>query len=203
VSKPEDTLAPLLAALRDLISWFENADIRGAIIGGVAASLLGRPRVTRDVDALAVLDEEQWEKFLGAGAKFGFVPRRQDALAFAQSTRVLLVRHDASGIDVDIVFAALPFEKDAVARAKSLSLGGLRIPLVTPEDLIIMKAVARRPRDIADIEALLETHPALNLRTVRRWVREFSAALGMPDILRDLESILKRRQGKKRKKSRL
>lgn len=203
MTKPEDALVPLLAALNDLISWFEKADVRAAVIGGVAASLLGRPRVTRDVDALAVLDEQQWEKFLGAGAAFGFVPRRHDALAFAQSTRVLLVRHDVSGIDVDIVFAALPFEKEAVARAKSLSLGGLRIPLVVPEDLIVMKAVARRPRDIADIEALLDTHPKLNLRRVRRWVREFSAALGMPDILRDLESIIKRGQGKKRKRSRL
>jgi hypothetical protein len=203
VGKPEEALAPLLAALRDLVLWFENADIRGAVIGGVAASLLGRPRVTRDVDALAVLDEQQWEKFLSAGAGFGFVPRRPDVLPFARSTRVLLVRHHASGIDVDIVFAGLPFEKEAVARAESLNLGGLRIPLVVPEDLIIMKAVARRPRDIADIEALLDVHPKLNLRRVRRWVREFSAALGMPDILRDLESILKRRQGKKRKKSRL
>lgn len=202
MSKPEDTLAPLLAALRDLISWFENADIRGAVIGGVAASLLGRPRVTRDVDALAVLDEERWEKFLGAGAGFGFVPRRHDALAFAQSTRVLLAHHNASGIDVDIVFAGLPFEKAAVAGAQSLSVGGLRIPLVVPEDLIIMKAVARRPRDIADIEALLDAHPKLNVRKVRRWVREFSTALGMPDILTGFESILKQRQGKKRKRPR-
>ncbi|OGQ78349.1 MAG: hypothetical protein A3F90_01865 [Deltaproteobacteria bacterium RIFCSPLOWO2_12_FULL_60_19] len=197
MTKPEDTLAPLLAALRDLISWFENTAVHGAIIGGVAASLLGRPRVTRDVDALAVLDEEQWEKFLSAGAAFGFTPRRPDALAFAQSSRVLLARHNASGIDVDIVFAGLPFEKDAVASAESLSLGGLRIPLVTPEDLTIMKAVARRPRDIADIEGLLDTHPKLNLRKVRRWVREFSTALGMPDILTDFERVLKRRQGKK------
>lgn len=49
MTKPEEALAPLLAALRDLVLWFENADIRGAVIGGVAASLLGRPRVTRDV----------------------------------------------------------------------------------------------------------------------------------------------------------
>ena len=158
MTKPEDVLAPLVAALRDLISWFESADVDGAVIGGVAASLLGRPRVTRDVDAMVVLDETHWGQFLSAGSEFGFVPRRHDALRFARSTRVLLVRHQPSGIDADIVFAGLPFEKEAVARAASLSLGAFRVPLVVPEDLIIMKAVARRPRDIADIEVCPRCH---------------------------------------------
>jgi len=56
-----------------------------------------------------------------------------------------------------------------------------------------MKAVAHRPRDLGDIEAVLDAHPELDAQRVRRWVREFSMALAMPDLLTDLEKMLKKR----------
>lgn len=188
-----EPLAPLLTALGDLTAWLKAAQVSGVIIGGVAASLLGRPRVTRDIDALVVLDETDWARFLAAGKQFGFVPRRPDAIDFARQARVLLVQHAPSGIDVDIVFGALPFEEEAVANAISVDVAGIRLSLPTPEDLVIMKAVAHRPRDLGDIEAVLDTHPELDAQRVRRWVREFSMALGMPDLLTDLEKMLKKR----------
>jgi predicted nucleotidyltransferase len=190
-------LTPLLTVLGDLVAWLEAGEVPGIVIGGVAASLLGRPRLTRDVDALVLVAEGRWPEFLAAGAEFGFTPRRSDTLAFAQETRVLLLRHEKSGIDVDMVFGSLAFEKEAVARATWVELGGVRVPLPLSEDLIIMKAVAHRPRDLADIEAILAAHPKLNLRRVRRWVREFSQALEMPEILNDLEALIApRRRGK-------
>jgi predicted nucleotidyltransferase len=196
MSEPTD-LTPLLAVLRDLLAWLEVRQVPGVVIGGLAASILGRPRLTRDVDVLVLMEEGLWADFLIAGAKYGFSPRREDVLAFAQETRVLLVRHQESGIDVDIVFGSLPFEKEAVARATWMELGGVRAPLPLPEDLIIMKAVAHRPQDLADIEAILAAHPKLNLRRARRWVREFAAALSMPEILNDLEVLLSQRKKRK------
>ena len=52
--------ASLESALADLMGWLDAAHIPSMIIGGVAASVLGRPRLTRDVDALAVLPEADW-----------------------------------------------------------------------------------------------------------------------------------------------
>ncbi|MFZ5453111.1 MAG: hypothetical protein ACOZF2_14735 [Thermodesulfobacteriota bacterium] len=60
-----------------------------------------------------------------------------------------------------------------------------------------MKAVAHRPQDLADIEAILAAHPKINTRRVRRWVREFAVALEIPEILTDLEALLA--QGRKRR----
>lgn len=193
-----EPLAPLLAALRDLVVWLQAEHVPGVVIGGVAASLLGRPRATRDIDAMVLLAEDSWERFLLSGARFGFVPRRLDTLAFARQTRVLLVHHEPSGIDADIVFGRLPFEEEAIARVVSVDLGGVSVPLATPEDLIIMKAVAHRPRDLADIESLLDAHAHLDLRRVRRWVRKFSDALDMPGLFNDLEIILSRPRKRKR-----
>jgi hypothetical protein len=185
-------LAPLVAALRDLLAWWQATQVRGMVIGGVAASLLGRPRVTRDVDGVVWLAEDQWAPFLAAAAPFGFVPRSADALAFARQARVLLMHHQASGIDVDIAFGALPFEEEALARAQVIEVSGLQVPLPTPEDLIVMKAVAHRPRDQADIAAIVDAQGKLNLRRVRQWVRAFAEALEMPELWDDLESMLRR-----------
>jgi len=195
-------LAPLLTVLRHLTAWLQAEQVRGVVIGGVAASLWGRPRLTRDVDALVLLEEGRWGDFLAAGAGHGFLPRRADALAFALETRVLLMRHGESGIDLDLVFGSLPFEKEAAIRAKWVDLGGVAIPLSSPEDLIVMKAVAHRPRDLEDIAAILAAQPELNVRRVRRWLREFSGALAMPEILNDLEALLSQRRKRPRTRPR-
>ncbi len=188
------TLDPLLSALRDLVAWLEARQVPGLIIGGVAVSLLARPRVTRDVDAMVLLDDARWEEFLNSGTRFGFHPRMENSLGFARKKRVLLLRHKPSGVDVDLVFGSLSFEKEAVARSRRVVVGGVALPLPSPEDLIIMKAIAPRARDQGDIEALLDAQPKLDLRRIRRWVRELSRAMDKPDVARELERILTRRR---------
>jgi len=187
-----DTLATLRSSLQAIVRWWRAAGVRGIVIGGVAASILGRPRLTRDVDGLVLLEEERWEQFVAKAARFGLAERIPEALAFAREARVLLLRHESSQIDVDISMGALPFEEDAIARKISKRLGRLTIPLPTPEDLIIMKAVAHRPRDLADIEGILAGAGRLNLRRIRRWVREFANTLGSQEIMTDLEKVLKK-----------
>lgn len=189
--------APPEATLRALVKWLRSEHVPGLVIGGVAASLLGRPRFTRDVDVLVLLGEDRWQKFLNAAAKFGFVPRIDNPLAFARRSRVFLLSHKASGVDVDISLAGLPFEEESIARGRWMKVGRLSLPLPTPEDLIIMKAVAHRPQDIADIEALLAAKSKLNLRQIRKWLEEFSAALDMPEILNDFEDSLIRKRTRK------
>jgi hypothetical protein len=191
-----------VAPLADLVEWWQSQDVPGLVIGGLAVALLGRPRVTRDVDALVLLAEERWPAFMEAGRAFGFVPRQPDALDFAHEARVLLLRHQPTGIDVDVVLGSLPFEEEAVARAVAVQVAGVPVPLPTPEDLIIMKAVAHRDRDLLDIEGLLAVHLDLDLRRVRRWVRTFADALETPQLYDDLQQRLRRRARRKRGKGR-
>jgi hypothetical protein len=65
---------------------------------------------------------------------------------------------------------------------------------VTPEDLIVMKAVANRPRDLIDIASVVEAQPDLDVARVRRWVHEFADALETPEILGELNRILSQRK---------
>ena len=85
---------------------------------------------------------------------------------------------------------ALWFESEEVPYT---TVGGAKVKVPTPEDLIIMKAVAQRPKDMGDIEALLRVHENLDLNRIRYWAGEFAAALETPGILDDLERMLTQR----------
>lgn len=164
------------------------------IVGGIAASILGRPRATRDIDALAVARDDQWTQLLGSSEAHGIVPRIENPLEFARRTRVLLLRHTESGIDVDIILGGLPFEAEAVSRATAHDLSGVRVRLPQVEDLLIMKAIAHRPQDLRDIEGLLDVFPTANVESVRRWLREFAAAAELPDLPEEFEKLLAQRK---------
>ena len=186
--------------LPELIRWWKSQGTPGVVIGGLAVSLLSKPRVTADIDGLVLLSPKRWAAFLKAGRKFGFVPRDPDPLETALRGRVLLLRHAPTGISVDVTFGELPLEEEIVARATKLKVAGATVPLATPEDLIIMKAIAHRPQDLLDIDALLAAYPSFDVERVRRWVKAFADMIEDRAILDALESRLTPQPIRKRRK---
>jgi len=118
---PSATVRPLLNALAAVQLVLDAWSEQGAIIGGVAASLLGRPRYTADVDAVVLVSTEELSEFSTVTLQAGLIPRVPNAEAFARRNRVLLLRHAESGVDVDMSLGALLFEEQAVARHDSAS----------------------------------------------------------------------------------
>jgi predicted nucleotidyltransferase len=116
--------------------------------------------------------------------------RISDAEAFARKNRVLLLRHDSSGIDIDISLGILPFESEMVERGQDIKLSNLHVRLPTPEDLIIMKAVAHRPKDLEDIKAVIAGHPDLDKQRIQKWLEQFGEALESPSLWSDIEELL-------------
>jgi hypothetical protein len=176
-------LAPALESVQHLI---ERIDEQGIIIGGVAASLLGRPRLTADVDAVVLFDTDELPHLLAMAEQEGLLPRIPDASDFARRHRVLLLQHQESGINVDISLGLLPFEIEAVERSKTYQVGSLTLRIPTPEDLVIFKAVAHRPKDLLDIQAIIECHADLDSQYIADRVREFARLLEMPELWNDI-----------------
>ena len=170
--------------------WLDATATPGAVIGGVAASILGRPRLTEDIDVLVLLEPEEWPAFLAAGQQFGFVARTEDALDFAGTSRVLLVMHQPSGLRIDVVLGAMPLEEEIVRGASKAEIAGVAVPLPPPESIVVMKAIAQRPRDIADIEGILEVHDHLNLDWIRDRLTEFDRALDRADLLDEFNRVV-------------
>lgn len=53
-----------------------------------------------------------------------------------------------------------------------------------------MKAVAHRPKDLLDIQNLIDVNPSIDTPRVRKWVKEFAAALELPELWEDTQALL-------------
>jgi predicted nucleotidyltransferase len=120
----------------------------------------------------------------------GIEPRISDAAGFARKSRVLLLRHTASGTDIDLSLGILPFEVEMVERSSMVDVGAIKLRLPTPEDLIIMKAVAHRPKDMSDIQAIAASHPDLDKERIRSWLEQFGEALDLPGLWEEIARLL-------------
>lgn len=188
---PEAQATPSLTdALQAVLRLLRRMDDRGVIIGGVAASLLGRPRLTADIDLVLLLSGDQLPRLLEVASEEGLAPRIPDAMEFARRHRVLLLHHPESGIPVDISLGILPFEVEMVEHCVRLNVAGLTIPVPRPEDLIVLKAIAHRPVDLADIRAIVENYPTLDREYIRQWVEAFAEILEAPYLWEDIQPLL-------------
>lgn len=185
--KLEPTLLKPIIALQNLMAASKSP---WTIIGGVAASLLGKPRFTADVDAVILVDSEKIPKILKDAKKFGLKPRIKDPVSFAKKNRVLLLQHEESGINIDLSLGLLPFEIDAIRRSKRYKVGDIALNLPTIEDLIIFKAVAHRPQDLLDIQEIISLHPKIDKKYIEKLLSEFAQILEMPEILADAKYLL-------------
>ncbi|MBM3153202.1 MAG: nucleotidyl transferase AbiEii/AbiGii toxin family protein, partial [Chloroflexi bacterium] len=149
VMNQPDRLEPLLDALDALQQLLSRCGDRGVIIGGAAVSILGRARYTEDVDAMFLLSSKDLPGLLEAAEEAGIEPRIENAADFARKNRVLLLKHTPTDTSIDISLGALPFEEEMVERSTLYEVDeALQLRLPTPEDLIIMKAIAHRPKDL-------------------------------------------------------
>jgi predicted nucleotidyltransferase len=187
---PENKSHHLLPALKSISLLLKENDVEGMIIGGLAVSLIGRPRYTNDIDLVILNLDDRLHEFIFKLKELGIEPRIEDVEEFALKSRVLLMRHKESGINIDISMGILPFEIDAVARRRIQSHSGLDIVLPTPEDLIVFKAIAQRPQDIEDIKVILNRYPDLDKEYILFLVKEFAETLEKNDIYENIKRLI-------------
>ena len=184
--------AQLSSPLADLLKLFKAAKQQGVVIGGVASSLLGKPRFTADIDMLSLMPLQQVAEFVNIAKNHHIVPRVNAAVAFARHNRVLLMKHLPSGIFIDISLGNLIFEEELFQRAIKLRLGKLNIPLPSVEDLIIMKICANREKDIEDVRGLVEKNSRLDKKRILFWVKEYGELLANSNMIDTCKKLLKR-----------
>jgi hypothetical protein len=181
------------AAFRAVIAALNEIPAPTMIIGGIAVIAAGVPRETIDIDGTVLGRATTLEEVIKTFERHDIRPRIPDALQFARERQVLLLRHDPSGVTVEISFAWLPFEEQALARATEMTLEDVVARVALPEDLIVYKAAAWRDRDRSDIERLLALHwYQVDLQRVRGLVREIGEALDDVGRIDQFDAIVER-----------
>lgn len=128
-----------------------RAEVRYLVIGGVACILHGYVRATTDVDILIARTAENAQRTLDAlgGLGWGFAKEWSPAEILRRPVTVL---GDDPAVDVFTVAWNVQYD-DAAVRSSLVEVEGVRIPVISIEDLIATKRTGRL-QDAADIEAL-------------------------------------------------
>lgn len=131
-------------AVADIAAALDSLSIDYMIVGGIANAVWGEPRATVDVDVTVSVENPGLAAAI-VGLSRLFSPAVPDPDAFVRRTRVLPL-DTSDGIRIDVIFALLSFERDAIHRATSVTFDGRAVRVVTAEDLVLMKIISDRPR---------------------------------------------------------
>jgi len=187
---PSTAPADLLAALAEALA---AVGARWYLFGAQAALIWGRPRLTADVDVTVRLEPDNPDALVRAFARHGFRLRVESGDDFVRRTRVLPFVFEPNGLPVDVVLAGPGLEELFLSRAVTVRVGSVTVPVISPEDLIVTKILAGRPKDVEDVRGiLLERGGHLDLGTVRATLGMLEAALGQSDLRPAFEAELAR-----------
>ena len=165
-----DLTPPELAV--EVSGFLRAASIDHAVGGALALGFYAEPRGTLDVDINIFVDADDSGEALDVLAAGGIVLDREHALQTIASRGDLFLRH--RGCRLDLFFNSIPFHASAARRTREVSLLGVRVPILAPEDLIVLKLLFNRHKDVVDIErivAMLGT-AGLDWSYIRRWLIE-------------------------------
>lgn len=139
------------------------------IIGGIAVNLYGYSRFTGDMDILLALDTKNLKKMGQVMDRLGYIQRLPvSVIDLGNEKKVkqwikekgmtaytfISEKHPQLNIDI-VVDQSLKFSKFEKKRA-IMEMWEIKVPVVSFNDLVVMKKEANRDKDLDDLKKLLE-----------------------------------------------
>lgn len=167
---PDDFQNDYLAVVELAHRALSSTDAPYCVIGALALGVWGTPRATYDVDVLILAQHNHPQPFLDLLRTAGFAVNQTwyDANPMAREVVLRLAHPTAPHFPVDLVFSLSPFDRAVLDRRQPVAFHGVTIWMSSPEDLILMKLRASRPRDFDDVISIVK-NPRLQLDLPYLW----------------------------------
>lgn len=176
-----------LAVVHEVVAVLDRLDIPYAVGGSWASSLLGKPRLTHDVDMTVEPFPGKETAFCASFSDDYYVslPMIQDALRRRSSFNII---HWPSGFKVDLfVRKDRTYDASVLARRRLHPLTeGKSLTLVSPEDVILLKLEWYRlggstsERQLEDVRGVFQMQAG---KLDQAYLDHWAADLGVGDLL--------------------
>ena len=163
-SRPLDGLVSKILAAHEML---DSLRVPHQFGGAIALAWYRSPRATTDIDLNVTVAPEASAPVLGALGHLGVSVTTADRAAIAADGQARL---DWGGSHLDLFFATLDLHQEMAAMARAVSFGPLEIPILSPEHLIVCKAVFDRPKDWVDIEEIVRWGTKVDASLVLHWI---------------------------------
>jgi hypothetical protein len=147
--------------------------------GGWAYSALVEPRATTDIDLLVLVEQPSRETISDLlSPLFSSIVVHPAPMGFKGIAIWLVVGiNQGQEVVVDLLLADSEFLNHALARKQTVEFGNLSVPILTLEDLIILKTLAGRLQDQADLEKI--RNRGVDLQVDWSYVQQWKTRLGL------------------------
>lgn len=150
MSVPND---PLDAALA-VASAFDAGSVPYAIGGALAYGIWGIPRATLDVDVNVFVDDAELWRVVDALGSLGVVVDLQQAQRDSTAHGMFTARF--GGYRLDVFTPSIAFSREAERRRVPVTIEGQVVQFLSAEVLAVFKLLFFRPKDLVDLERLLQ-----------------------------------------------
>lgn len=186
----------VIEAFRRAVELLEAERVPFVVVGGLAAGLQGEPRYTDDVDFMVTLPSKKVYRFAEKAKARGFdiEPDLAETQWLASGAVRLWLGSPGRQTAVDLMSCSSDFLREANWRAQQARCLGVRVPIASPEDILLLKLCAWRSKDIPDAEAIIERHRE---RLDGTYLHEWAGWLGAKnpkhfgEVPRRLEALLR------------
>ncbi len=185
------SLTPPVSLLRALSTALDGLNIGWYVFGAQAVLHWGRPRFTEDVDVTVLAGSVETTRLVATLSDHGFTLRIEGTPAFVDQTRVLPLAYADGDWALDLVLGGPGLEEDFLRRSIPTEVSpGFRVRIICPEDLVVTKVLAGRPKDLDDARSVvLAQREALDRDAVRHTLSMLEDALGVSDLMPALERL--------------
>ena len=169
----------LARTLSSLITDFNRRGIQYALAGGWAYSALVEPRATTDIAVLLLLEQPSRDRLQALlSPLFDSTIVHPAAMVFHGISiwRCVGVLNNQEVV-IDMLLADSEYLRTALSRRRQILLGAVPVSILTLEDLILLKTLAGRLQDQADLEKIRLRQDELHVDWT--YVGEWTARLGL------------------------
>jgi hypothetical protein len=143
------------------------AKIPHALGGALALAYYATPRATIDIDLNVFVPAEDWQEVVAALGPLGIAIEALEQAALERDGQCRLWWGDNP---VDLFFAYDPIHDEMRRQARRVPFGGTTVSILSPEHLVVCKAMFDRRKDWLDIEQMLLATDDLRIDEVEQWL---------------------------------
>lgn len=151
----------------------DKANIPYLIIGGIAAGALGEPRATIDIDLNIILKPDDLIGLLKCAKEMELDFNKEEVLQQVKMQEPFRMFY--GGVRIDFIISSTEFEENAFNRRQKIRLFNKDAYFPTPEDLIVLKIISGRRKDMTDVESIMiRSKGKLDTPYMDKWVRQIA-----------------------------
>jgi len=165
----------LINILRSTSDLFADKKINFCLAGGWAVGIWGAPRATEDIDLLIFLEQNEL-KNISELLNIKFNVAQSHKLKFKSATilRIILSLKNKKELYIlDLILADTLYFQNILKRKIYIEFEGTSIPLISLEDLIILKSISNREEDQIDIKNLTTSAKTIDWNYINNAIKKF------------------------------